>query len=90
VTTSPIAALDRLGLDISDARMRRRTASGVSTETASAADAAPGPRSPGAALGSLALPTDVRRTSRRNAPATRDMWASLIRRFILSTVALPS
>src|SRR5439155_1296699 len=49
--------------------MCRRTASGVSlTETASAVDAGPGPWS-SAAAGSPVLPRDVRRTSRRNAPA---------------------
>src|SRR5207249_1269988 len=55
--------------------MCRRTASGVSlTETASRVDAGPGPWS-SAAAGSPVLPRDVRRTSRRNAPATRDSAA---------------
>src|SRR5438477_2640505 len=53
--------------------MCRRTASGVSlTETASASG--PGPWS-AAAAGSPVLPRDVRRTSRRNAPATRNLRA---------------
>src|SRR6185369_8641572 len=58
-----------------DAWMRRRIASGVSlTDTASEVDPAPGPRSSEPALGSLALPVDVRRMSRRNAQATRDSY----------------
>src|SRR5438876_2906764 len=55
--------------------MCRRTASGVSlTEAASRVDAGPGPWS-SAAAGSPVLPRDVRRTSRRNAPATRNSAA---------------
>src|SRR5205809_5674122 len=70
--------------------MCRRTASGVSlTETASAVDAGPGPWS-AAAAGSPVLPRDVRRTSRRNAPATRDLRALSSSTVPLLILACPS
>src|SRR5207249_9603560 len=70
--------------------MCRRTASGVSlTETASAVGAGPGPWS-AAAAGSPVLPRDVRRTSRRNAPATRDLRALSSSTVPLLILACPS